>query len=182
MRHEQQLIRECLDGKRTAQKALYEQFAPKMLGVCYRYARSADDAQDMLQESFIRVFQNLHQYKFEGSFEGWIRRVVVTTSLNFLSRNKHVDLQESLNDRELDALEQPEIFDRLEHLDLLSCIRKLPQGYATVINLHAIEGFEYKEISELLGITESSVRSQYARARAQLVRLLEKENAEKRHE
>jgi len=160
----------------AAQEALYDRFSPRMLGVCYRFAKSREDAEDMLQEGFIKVFTQLHQYRNEGALEGWIRRIIVHTCINVLKKNKKfadsVDLVHAYN---LHTKEDyvPGIIQAKE---VIECIRMLPLGYKTVLNLYAIEGFSHKEIGDLLDIGESTSRSQYTRAKAMLEDILVKRN------
>lgn len=139
------------------------------MGVCMRYARSRADAEDILQEGFVKVFTHLDQFRAQGSLEGWIRRIMVTTALNFLNRNKvlaqTIRFEESL----------PEVPDaghadeRTGSGEWMEILRRLPVGYRTIVNLYAIEGYSHKEIGSLLDIAESTSRSQYARARALLI-------------
>ncbi|MBS1511375.1 MAG: sigma-70 family RNA polymerase sigma factor [Bacteroidetes bacterium] len=164
-----QLVKECLKNDRAAQKQLYEQYAEVMLGVCYRYTKSLADAEDVLQEGFIRVFKNLHQYRNEGELGAWIRRVMVTSALNYLKRNAKYqhDLFFEKADLHPVADENPAI--NLDSKELASLIQQLPTGYQTIFNLHAVEGYSHVEIGGMLGITDGTSRSQYARARALLV-------------
>lgn len=168
---EQLLVRSCLKGNRESQKLLYERFAPKMLGVCYRYARTREEAEDFLQEAFITVFRKLEQYRNEGALEGWIHRVVVNTSLNCIKARYPVS--ESLDNLVPEQLpghvsEQPAYGEK----DLISLIRALPNGYRTVFNLYAIEGYSHEEIGQMLGIKAATSRSQYTRARELLIKQL----------
>lgn len=147
-----------------------------MMGVCYRYARNRTDAEDMLQEGFIRVFNNIAQYRAEGSLEGWIRRIMVTSAINFLNKHKYLSSEMDLeqvgelpDDGKLDSSE----FDS----ELLQMLHRLPAGYKAVVNLYAIEGYSHREIGCLLNITESTSRSQYARARKLLVNWVEKQTS-----
>lgn len=158
------LIRDCLGNQAAAQKALYERFCSTMMGVCYRYARNRADAEDMLQEGFIRVFTHLGQYRSEGSLEGWIRRIMVTTAINFLNRNKHLHQQIDIEQAGTIA-SGGQADDSLHGRELLELVHRLPTGYRTVLNLYAVEGYSHKEIGQMLGIAESTSRSQYARAR-----------------
>ncbi len=176
------LVKDCLAGRREAQHALYEQFAESMLGVCYRYTKSRADAEDVLQEGFIKVFRNLHQYKFEGELGGWIRRIMVNTSLNFLKQNQRYQSELSFTDSTVHPVsgENPEI--TMNAKDLAGLIRQLPTGYQTVFNLHAVEGFTHVEIAKMLDINEGTSRSQYARARGLLTNWLKKKPAEKKIE
>ena len=174
MEQEQLLVKECLKNNRVSQKQLYNQFAEVMLGVCYRYTKSLADAEDVLQEGFVRVFKNLHQYRFDGELGAWIRRVMVTTALNYLKRN--AKYQNDLAFEKLDMHpvtdDNPEI--KLNTKELASLIQQLPAGYQTIFNLHAVEGYTHVEIGELLGITDGTSRSQYARARALMITWVKK--------
>jgi RNA polymerase sigma-70 factor (ECF subfamily) len=169
MEQDQWLVHECLKNNRAAQKQLYNQYAEAMLGVCYRYTKSMADAQDVLQEGFIRVFKNLHQFKNEGQLGGWVRRIMVTTALNYLKRN--AKYQQELV---FDKLDQHVVSDETPEMnltvkELASLVQQLPTGYQTIFNLHAVEGYNHVEIGEMLGISDGTSRSQYARARALLV-------------
>ncbi len=162
---DKKLIKKCTEGDLLAQKAFYEKFAGKMLGVALRYMNGTDEAHDVLQDSFIKVFKNLPHYQNKGSLEGWIRRIVVNTSLDQIRKNKkymdHVEV-----DNVSYLLEDTSfIHEELEAEDLLKIINKLPVGYRVVFNLFAIEGYAHKEIAEQLNITESTSKSQYSRAR-----------------
>lgn len=135
-----------------------------MLGVCFRYVNDRQDAEDVLQEGFIKVFQHLSAFRHEGSLEGWIRRIMVTTALNFLKKYHHLVLR--LDESLESGIQDPEQADQgLMLKDTLQTLRRLAPGYRTIVNLYAIEGYSHKEIAEMLGITESTSRSQYARAR-----------------
>ena len=166
------MILKSMDNNKAAQEMLYNNFCPKMLGVCYRFAKNREDAEDMLQEGFIKIFAQLSHFRNEGSFEGWIRRIVVHTCINFLKKNKKfadtVDLM-VVNEMHTPADYVPSI---LQAKEIVESIRLLPLGYRTVLNLYAIEGYSHKEIGEILEIAESSSRSQYTRARAMLETIL----------
>ncbi|WP_226998939.1 RNA polymerase sigma factor [Flavisolibacter tropicus] len=172
------LVKDCLKEKPAAQKELYDLFAGPMLGICYRYTKSMADAEDVLQEGFIKVFRNLHQYKHEGELGGWIRRIMVTTAINYLKKNSRYQTEMIYTDDYLHAVtsDHPEI--RLGAKELAELIRQLPTGYQTIFNLHAVEGYSHVEIGELLGIHEGTSRSQYARARGLLINWLEKKNGD----
>lgn len=171
-----QLIKDCLSGKPAAQRALYKEFAGTMLGICYRYTKSMADAEDVLQEGFIKVFRYLNQYRAEGELGAWIRRIMVTTAINYLKRNSRY--QEDLSFREMPmhpvSDDNPAI--RLDAKDLADLIRQLPPGYQTIFNLHAVEGYTHVDIGKMLGISEGTSRSQYSRARALLINWLEKQS------
>ncbi len=170
----QQLVKDCLRNKRASQKQLYNLFAEGMLGVCYRYTKSTSDAEDVLQEGFIKVFNKLDQYKHEGELGGWIRRIMVTTALNFLKRNSkyQYDLGFDISTMHPVTDENPEVL--LDAKELSSLIRQLPSGYQAIFNLHAVEGYTHVEIGHMLGISEGTSRSQYSRARALLITWIRK--------
>ncbi|HEY9362913.1 MAG TPA: RNA polymerase sigma factor [Chitinophagaceae bacterium] len=177
---EKQMVKECLRGKAEAQRRLYEQFADAMLGVCYRYTKSLKDAEDVLQDGFVKVFNNLGQYKFQGELGAWIRRIMVNTALNFLKKNRRYQDDLCFSDNFLHPVtdENPVII--LQAKELASLIRQLPPGYQTIFNLYAIEGYSHVEIGQLLGISDSTSRSQYARARTLLISWIEKFSDEKK--
>lgn len=171
------LVKDCLKGKPAAQKQLYDHFAQTMLSVCYRYTKSLADAEDVLQEGFVKVFFNLHQYKFEGELGAWIRRIMVTTAINFLKRNARYQTDLLFPDDHLHAIaneQHPEV--KLDAKELADLIRQLPPGYQTIFNLYAVEGFNHVEIGKILGIQESTSRSQYARARGLLMQWIDQRN------
>ncbi len=148
------------------QEELYKRFSGKMYAVCLRYANNADDAQDLLQEGFIKVYRNLHRFRAEGSFEGWIRRVFINSSIEHF-RKKSLQLtkvsereEKTIGDTDISAL------DSLAEKDIINLIQELSPGYRTVFNLYVIEGFSHREIAEQLGISEGTSKSQLARARA----------------
>ena len=176
------LVKDCLKGQPEAQRQLYEHFAEGMLGVCYRYTKSMTDAEDVLQDGFIKVFRNLHQYKFEGELGGWIRRIMVNTALNYLKKNSRYQTDLSFTDTSMHPVsdENPEL--QLLAKDLADLVRQLPTGYQTIFNLHAVEGFTHVEIGKMLGINEGTSRSQYARARALLISWLKKQTVETKKE
>lgn len=169
MEHDLLLVKACLQNDRASQKQLYNMFAGKMLGVCVRYTKSRSDAEDVLQEGFIRVFKNLQQFKGEGELGAWIRRIMVTTALNYLKRNAKYQHDLAFEKIEMHPLtsDTPEIL--LDKKELLSLVQQLPAGYQTIFNLCAVEGYSHVEIGEMLGITDGTSRSQYARARALLI-------------
>lgn len=164
---ETELIEACRKCDRTAQKALYERMAPKMLSVCRRYVRDRMEAEDILVVSFTRVFERIHQFKGDGSFEGWVRRIVVNESLTYLRRNKALYLETDLETAERETASTVLETD-LEAEDLMKLVQELPAGYRMVFNLYAIDGFSHKEIAEQIGITESTSKSQLSRARTHL--------------
>ncbi len=170
----QKLVKECIRGIPAAQRQLYDHFAETMLGICYRYTKSMDDAEDVLQDGFVKVFRNLHQYKYEGELGGWIRRIMVTTALNYLKKNSRYNHDFSFDSENLHPVadDNPEI--KMTGKELAELLRQLPVGYQTIFNLHAVEGFSHVEIGKMLGINEGTSRSQYARARALLISWIKK--------
>ena len=148
------------------QEELYNRFAPKMYAVCLRYANNTDDAQDLLQEGFIKVYRNLHRFRAEGSFEGWIRRVFVNSSIEHF--RKKAILLSSVSDKEENTIENADIsaLDSMAEKDIIRLIQELSPGYRTVFNLYVVEGYSHKEIGEKLGISEGTSKSQLARAKA----------------
>lgn len=174
------LVKDCLRGNPQAQRKLYDEYAPYMLGVCYRYTRSMRDAEDVLQEGFIRVFHNLGQYKHEGELGAWIRRIMVNTALNYLKRNRKYQEEMFFTEEYLHPVADDDPAVRIHAKELADLIRQLPQGYQVIFNLHAVEGFTHVEIGEMLGISDGTSRSQYARARNLLMTWIEKSTKEKK--
>lgn len=168
------LVNECVKGNPIAQKELFEKFAPKILFVCKRYCKEIEDAEDVLQESFIKIFTSLEKYKHEGSFEGWMRRIAVNCCLDFLRKQKQLGDIASLEDHAFHLEDESLSNKTLEVEDLMKMIESMPKGYQVVFNLFAIEGYNHKEIAELLGVSEDTSKSQYFRARAFLKNYLEK--------
>jgi RNA polymerase sigma-70 factor (ECF subfamily) len=169
---EEAILRGCLCNEAAAQRELYQQYSPKMLAVCYRYAHNREDAEDMLQEGFIKVFTQLHSFERRGSFEGWIRRIMVHTCINILKRNKKFNESVDLIHATSIQVREENISALVQVKQIVECIRSLPIGYRTVLNLFAIEGYSHREIAQLLDIEESTSRSQFTRAKAMLEDLL----------
>ncbi len=164
------LVKECIRGNSRAQKALYDRFSAKMMGLCYRYVRNKADAEDILQEGFIKVFTSLQQFRSKGSLEGWIRRIMVNTALNFLNKNKQLHYRVEVEEQVYPAGAE-EADAGIREQDILMMLHQLPSGYRTVINLYAIEGYSHKEIGEKLGIAEGTSRSQYSRGKEMLKKI-----------
>ena len=164
---ESHLIENCINGDRKSQKALYDRFSGKMFAICLRYSKNQMDAEDILQEGFVKLFNNLNRFRGEGSFEGWVRRIFVNTAIEHI-RRKNLNtavgegLENSIADKQKSAL------DSLYEKDLIKTSRTLSDGYRTVFNMYAIEGYSHKEIAGQLGITESTSKSQFSRAKALL--------------
>lgn len=162
------LVKKCLDGDSQAQRMLFERFAPKMLGVCMRYAKNTEQAEDVLQDGFIKVFTKLSKYSGDGSLEGWIRRIVVNTALDEIRKNVKFKDSVSVEDVDYKLDVDAHILEGLMAEDLMEIINDLPAGYKVVFNMFAIEGFSHKEIAMQLNISENTSKSQYSRARAYL--------------
>ncbi len=169
---EEQMLQGCLKNIASVQEALYNRFSPRMLGVCYRFARNREDAEDMMQEGFIKVFSQIHQFRGQGALEGWVRRIVVHTCINILKKNKKFSDSVDLFHASTLHLNENNIPSLLQAKQVVECIRLLPLGYRTVLNLYAIEGYSHREISSILDIEESTSRSQYTRAKSMLEDIL----------
>ncbi len=170
---ELELIKGCVDNDVQCQKVLYEKYAPKMMGVSLRYCNSKMEAEDVLQDAFIKVFDKIKTFKGEGSFEGWIRKIVVFTALK--SNDKRVGKFEpgSLENVQEQSFD-PLAISNMETANLLSILQELPDGYKAVFNLYAVEGYSHREIGEILGISDVTSRSQYSRSKQHLIKLLAK--------
>jgi RNA polymerase sigma factor (sigma-70 family) len=173
---QQNILDRCKNGERVAQQQLYEHFKGKMFAVCLRYANSRQDAEDALQEGFVKVFRDLHQFRGEGSFEGWMRRVIVNVALQHLRKQKG-----GLQFSELENVEykladvEASVFDESEKAAaLIKLMQKMPTGFRTVLNLYVLEEYSHQQISDELGISVGTSKSQLNRAKAFLKGLLEK--------
>jgi RNA polymerase sigma factor (sigma-70 family) len=168
---EDDLIKGCLKADRASQKQLYEMHSSKMYAVCYRYVKDPMHAQDILVTAFTKIFEKIGQFKNEGSFEGWVRRIIVNEALSFLrkQRSMYVETELEQADREPDY---EHLGDHLEAEDLMNMIAELPSGYRVVFNMYAIDGYSHKEIAEHLGISENTSKSQLSRARTYLQKVL----------
>jgi len=171
---DKQLLAKCLEKNRKAQNELYMKYAPKLFGTCLRYSKNNTDAEDILQEGFIKIFKYLKDYRNEGHFEGWMRKIMVTTALNFYKRknllNKEVD-PEFVN---APSMSIPDVISLLSSEELLSMIQELPDGYRMVFNLNTIEGYSHKEIGEIMNISVNTSKSQLSRARNSLQKKINK--------
>ncbi|HWH62512.1 MAG TPA: RNA polymerase sigma factor [Ginsengibacter sp.] len=170
---ETDLIKGCIDGNRQMQELLYKKFSPKMYGVCLRYSGNVDDANDLLQEGFIKVFKNLQKFRGEGSFEGWMRRIFVNTSIEHFRKKVKLYNVSEVQENTIEDISL-NILDTLAEKDLIAIVNELSPGYKTVFNMHVIEGYSHKEIADMLGITEGTSKSQLARAKGVLKKSIEK--------
>ncbi len=164
---EYELIKGCLKGHEPSQKALFERYAGRMMTVCRRYSIDEMEAQDMLQDGFIRAFDKLSQFKFEGSFEGWLRRVIVNTAIRYCQRRK-TTYDETHFEKADKPDAEPSVYSGLTEEEILKLIARLPQGYRMVFNLYVIEGYSHDEIAQLLNIEAGTSRSQLVKARKML--------------
>ena len=162
------LIESCREGDRAAQKVLYERLAPRMFPVCIRYIGDREAAEDVLQDGFVTLFTLLDSYKGEGSFEGWARKIFVTTALMELRRKDALKMSDELDVVRGMKSETVSQLQSIGYKDLMNLITQLPPGFRTVFNLYAVEGFTHKDIGEMLGISETTSRTQLSRARAWL--------------
>ena len=149
---------------RKCQQEVFRRYASKMMGVCLRYARHQMEAEDLLQDAFIKVYNNISKFEYKGSFEGWIRRIVVNTALKNYSKKSFTYEQIGVEEQS-ESSAPPEVYAHLHEEELLKLVADLPDGYRVVFNLYAIEGYSHKEISEMLGCQESTSRSQLVKAR-----------------
>jgi len=173
------LILGCLERDPKAQEALYRRFAPTMYGVCLRYARNHMEAEDILQEGFIKIFTHLESYRFEGSFEGWIRKTFINTAINFYKRKSKELVDYNLEKVEMASYISEDVIDAISANELLGLIQNLPRGYRMVFNLNVIEGYTHKEIGKMLSVSESTSKSQLSRAKAVLKNMINKQKPNK---
>ena len=170
-----ELVKACIRKDRKAQKKLYNLLSSRMFAVCLRYAANVHQAEDILQEGFIKVFQKLDTFRLEGSFEGWVRRIMINCALEEYRKSlkKAGDTQ---IDETFDVGMDNQIVEGINADEMLKCIQKLATGYRTVFNLYAIEGFSHQEIAEMLGISEATSKSQLSRARVLLQKMIKEMN------
>lgn len=170
---ESDLISGCIDGNRRMQEELYRRFSPRMYAVCLRYAASSEEAEDILQEGFIKIFKKLGSFRGDGSFEGWIRRIFVNTAIEHFRRKRYL---QPVTEKEENTIEGKgiSVLDELAEKDILDLVRQLSPGYRTVFNMYVIEGYTHKEIGDILGISEGTSKSQLSRAKVILQDLVKK--------
>lgn len=171
---ETEIIQGCLKGNAKFQKLLYDKYTRVMMGVCLRYAANQHEAQDILQDGFVKVFQKLDTYSGKGAFEGWMRRVFVNTALDQLRKKKEERFNIDIDSVEYQLEATGSVLEKIAAEDLLKVIQQIPVGYRTIFNLYAIEGYSHKEIAEELGITVNTSKSQYSRAKGYLRQRVEK--------
>jgi RNA polymerase sigma-70 factor (ECF subfamily) len=167
-----ELVQGCKKNKRKYQELLYRKYAKKMYGICLSYAKDRTMAQDMLQDGFVKVFGKIKTFRSEGSLEGWIRRIITNTALDYLRQKtrqfEFIDENQEVEEKKIDV----NILEKINSDEILEKVAQLPNGARTVFNLYAVEGFSHKEIAKKLDITEGTSKSQYKRARAMLKDLI----------
>ena len=165
---ENQIIEGCRQGKRKFQKALFEMFKAPFFGICLRYCKSKDEAEDVLMMAFMNIFSEIQTYRGEGSVEGWMRRIVVNSAINNYKKNLkhyyHAEIDE-IAETDIEGGNDIEVPDYMSSCDLIKAIQELPEGYRMVLNLYIVEGYKHKEIAEMLGIDIGTSKSQLFKAR-----------------
>ena len=169
---EKQLIEGCINGDRRAQKALYDKYSRRMMAVCLRYVKDMEDARDSLQEGFVKLYTNINKYSGEGSFEGWVRKIFVNNALERLRQNDILKNADDISDIDYADMPDDSAAAQMSSDEIMTYVRSLPDGFRTVFNLFAIEGYSHKEIGDKLNISESTSRSQYMRARKILQKMI----------
>ena len=167
-----EIIEGCKKGRPKYQKALYDTFAPRFLGVCYRYAAGMQEAEDMMHDGFVIIFTKIDSYSGSGSFEGWMRRIMVNNAINQINKKDALRFSHEPDSVVDSRISDDSIIDRLQYKELIDLVKTLPTGYQVVFNLYAIEGFTHREIGERLGISESTSKSQYHMAKVKLKGLI----------
>jgi RNA polymerase sigma-70 factor (ECF subfamily) len=164
------LISESMQGNSRMQEMLYQKFAVTMYYVCMRYIKNAAETDDVLQEGFIKVFVNLHKYKNAGSFEGWVRKIMTRTALSYLRDNKKYSYHTNLE--QAGEIKSPDIFDTIAEKDIAGIVTKLSPGFKKIFIMHVIEGYNHREIAEILGCSEGTSKSQFYRSRNRIQKIL----------
>ncbi|MBK7816362.1 MAG: sigma-70 family RNA polymerase sigma factor [Sphingobacteriaceae bacterium] len=170
-----EIVNRCKQNDPKAQEILFNSFSKSLYGICCRYLKNRDDAEDVLQDSFIKILLNINQYRGEGNFEGWMKRITVNTALTYLKEKQKIKFETA---DKLYIVDEPEeeIDQDIKAEYILECLNELPMGYRTIFNLYLVEGFSHKEIADQLGIKEATSRSQYSKARQYLIELINKKN------
>ncbi|HNW73452.1 MAG: sigma-70 family RNA polymerase sigma factor [Bacteroidales bacterium] len=176
MDSDEDLVSGCLKKNASSELALYKRFSPKMYGICLRYAGNVMEADEILQVGFIRVFNNLHRFRFEGALEGWIKKIIVNAAISYLTTTHKLQKEVELKDFYMEATIQEDALSNLSEKDLLKIIQSIAPGHRTVFNLYFIEGYEHKEIAQMLGISINTSKTQLLRARHSIMRKIIKED------
>jgi RNA polymerase sigma factor (sigma-70 family) len=170
----EKLIEGCVKGERQSQNHLYLLLMPKMFGVCLRYSRNREEAEEVLQEGFIKVFEFIHQYKFTGSFEGWVRKIMVNCALQRYRNNKQMHAIVTIETAGVNQIGNEDILSQISAKELLKMVQQLSPAYRTIFNLYVFEGLKHREIAEHLGISEGTSKSNLSDARAFLQKAVNK--------
>ena len=170
--NEKELIEGCIQGEANAQRMLYKRFSSLIYGICLRYAKNRMEAEDVMQDAFVKVFKYLKDFSGQGSFEGWVRRVAVNTAITNYRKNLKTRYEDAVDERTNNEYTVVDYDVEYTMEEMLACVQNLPDGYRTVFNLYVVEGFKHKEISEMLGIDTNTSKSQLSRAKGQLQRAL----------
>jgi RNA polymerase sigma-70 factor (ECF subfamily) len=172
-----EIITGCVKGQRAAQEKLYKKFSGTLFAICLRYSKNRMEAEDILQEVFVKIYTYIHTYHFDGSFEGWLKRIAVNTSITYYRKALKKQLERDIDDGIAQLPDEAFMFSGDYSMeDMLKCIEALPLGYRTVFNMHCIEGYKHKEIAELLKIDINTSKSQLSRAKVHLQNELGKLN------
>ncbi len=172
---EEQLIDGCKARNPLSQRQLYEKYSRKMMGVCMRYTNNRDEAEDVLQDGFVKVFEKINSFQSQGSFEGWLRRIFVNTSLDNIRKNKENNLLADIDQVGYSLDSGQSVEGDLNAEELLKILNSIPAGYKVVFNMFVIEGYSHKEIAEELGVSESTSKTQFLRAKAYLMKVMQKQ-------
>lgn len=180
MLEDDSILEGCIAGSRSAQSALYRKYSPVMMAVCLRYAQNRDEAEDILQEAFLKIFQNIRSFRKEGSFEGWMKRIMINHALNYFRKNRRLPFIE-----DLEAINEKEVMENDDQISvhapvsadtIIALIQMLPPGYRLVFNMYVFEEYSHKEISEALLISENTSKTQLLKARRMLRKKLYEKN------
>ena len=166
------LISKCIKGEPHAQKQLYEKYAPTMMSTCLRYVHEKETARDLMHDGFVTLFTKIHTYSGNGSFPAWVKKIFVSTALEYLRRNDILRFSMDIDDVCHFEDTNISVFEQMSVNELLDCVCKLPDHYRIVFNMYAVEGYSHAEIAQILNIQESTSRSQYARARQLLQKMI----------
>ena len=169
----ERIIQGCKKGEKKCQERLVRSYAPGLLAICRRYSRDSESANDALQESFINIFKYINSYSGKGSFEGWMKRIAVNCTITFQKKNFKVHFEPDMLHDTSQHCEVPDVYSTLGKEDILSLLSELPKALYLVFNMHVVEGYSHKEISELLSISEGTSRASLSRARARLIEIIE---------
>ncbi len=168
MQTEKEILEGCLKNNKIAQYELYKKYSSRLFGLCVRYVPDKDNAADVLQESFIKIFESISKFRNEGSFEGWMKRITVNTALNYLKKYKYQYDEVNIENTTDEPFTENDVFSKIGKDDILKLLQELPEGKRVVFNLYVFEGYNHKEIGTLLNITESTSKTQFSKAKKML--------------